>query len=209
MGLTQAQWYSKITTFIPGLLLNVSDGVQAAFLQALAKLVEAAQADAEYFVDQTFIDDAEDNFLDLHGAEREVVRSEGEIDHPNYGDRIRYITSSTAYSSLFSLVQAILNNGTPILFENCNAGVDDFYAGDEGAYLRSKRKIYNRFSVIIPGQEVLDDTDIKDSLVSTLSKSKAAGVFFDISYRGKLVGIELEDEDNLILQENGDTLFYD
>lgn len=210
MGLSQDQWYAKLRTFLPSWYFE-EENLNFADMMALAKALAAAQEDADFIFDQTFIEEAEAPYLDLHGEERQVPRLPGEADHPSYSGRIRHIRSTTGEDNIFNQIKSVLNNGEPILLENMEYGFagDDIFAGEEDAFYISKRKTYNRFTVIVPGQEVLDDSEILEHIVEAVDRNKALGVAYDVYYRGKLVEIELEDESGILLLESGDILYFD
>lgn len=181
---TQSEWYNKILSQLPSWFYT--DRLPArAVLQALAKLAEQVEDSSDDLIVQTFLLTATGGFLDLHGAERSVYRYEGESDD-SYRERIRAIDFSSAYPNLKDLVEAVINNGEVLIIENLAygfAGVDIFADCEDARYL-SKRKQYNRFTIIVPPQEVVDDSEIKVNIVSVVDENKAVGVFYDVYYGG-------------------------
>lgn len=185
MALTRDQWYEKLKSWIPTWFFEKED-VNAAVLKAFAKLLSTAEIEfKEDLMKQTYLSTATGNWLDLHGSERNIFREPGESDE-SYRERIRSVEFTIAYPNIKALVDNLLNNGECVLIENQAYGFADtdlFADAPDAAYL-SKTKQYNRFTLLIPYQTILDDSMLKSIIVKALDDNKAVGVFYDIRYGG-------------------------
>lgn len=207
MALTRDEWYEKIKTWIPSWFFEVEDTNQAV-IKAFAKLLSTAELEIkEDMLKQTFITTATGSFLDLHGAERSVVRQPGESDD-SYRERVRSVEFTITYPNLKLLIDSLLETGESVLIENQNHGFadDDVFADTPEAIYLSKRKNYNRFTVVIPPQALVDDTLFKSIIVRAIDEAKAVGVLYDIVYGGLLIELLAEDGEP-ILKENGEILY--
>ena len=195
MALTKEQWYERLKGWVPSWVFESEVNNKAVFMAA-AELLAAVEVESENLRAQTYLLDASGSYLDLHGSERSVTRYAGESDD-SYRQRIRYIENTTSRQTLFELVKAVMSNGDPIIVENWQSGFADagFYADCADNVAVSKRKNYNRFTVIVPPQTG-DDSYIKGAIVQVLDDNKALGVFYDVEY--KIV--------TTIIGEGGDTL---
>lgn len=110
MSLTQEQWYQKLLGFVPSWYIE-SPQFQRAQFQALAKLLADSQEIAAYYKNQTYLGQAEEPFLDLHGDERGVERLTDE-ENDLYAIRIRNIINQSNKSAIKALVDSILIRGT-------------------------------------------------------------------------------------------------
>lgn len=202
MALTQQQWYDRLKSWVPTWVFENED-VNRAHYMAFAKVLHTVQTDAEALAAQTFLDDAAGSVLDLHGSERGVNRLAGELD-ATYRDRIRYIVNATTYSNILAKLTGVLNNGTPQIIENWLYGYADdaIFADDLTAVYLSGTKNYDRFTVAIPVQTIVDDTAVKTAILSVLDENKALGVFYDVIY-GVILYITDEGGDSLLF-EDGD-----
>lgn len=183
MALTQDQWLSKLRRFVPAWMFE-DEGRNLAIFNGMAKLLADHGTEADDLIDQTFLLEASDSYLDLHGSERGVRRLAGEEDDA-YRERIRYIRNSIALNTIFPAVKAVLNNGDPIIIENWQYGFADselFCDCEDSVYL-DRTRIYNRFTVIIPIQTGGDEEAIKTLIVQVLDQNRALGVFADVLYR--------------------------
>lgn len=205
MAHTQQEWFEKLKGWVPSWVFEKED-VNVATFQAIAKVLAEAQASAAAQAAQTFLDNATGSLLDLHGSERDVTRVPGESDN-SYRERIRLIENTTSEDTLLALIRAVINNGEPLAIENWSYGFFDdeiFCDCDDSIYL-SKTKNYNRFTIVVPPQDLPDDSFFKSIVTKTIDDNKALGTFGDIVYRVVFLFMT-EDENQIELEDGGGVL---
>lgn len=150
MALTQAQWNTKITSFLPSWWFE-QDRRAPALVQAIAAIFAQLDHDGLDAFNSTFITRATAPVLDLLGDERNLTRLAGESD-PRFAARIQRITSQTDRISIKAAVDSLLINPGCKLLESpmdnpyCNRG--SFCSRDN--YLVGIRD--NFFVLVIPKQ---------------------------------------------------------
>lgn len=182
MAISQEEWFLKLSRFIQNWIIT-DDGFSEAVYQSIAKTLAEQSLNLDSNIDETFIDTAAGEYLDLHGKDRNVVRYEGESD-ASYRERIKLIQNTISIETLKPAVEAVLNNGEPVFIENWKYGFegDDLFADCYDSIYISKTKRYARFTVLIPPQTGGDENLIKALIVEVLDLNKATGVFYDIRY---------------------------
>jgi len=186
MALTKEQWASKIRTFFPQWFFEVEQN-NIAFINGLSAALSATQVLMEENFNKTFIGNASDSLLELHGSERTVVRTTGESDSL-YRERIRSLLNLSTQNELFNALKSCLSNGDPLLIENHNYGYfgfvdNELYFDDQKSIWLSHHKFWNWFTVIIPAQEFGNEALIKEAVIKVLEECKALGVTYDVEYR--------------------------
>lgn len=204
MALTQAQWYEKLKTWIPGWWFEET-GYNEAVLQGLAAVFSASQQNGDDHQAQTYITRADAPFLDAHGDERNVERLPSES-NLTYSTRIRNIVNQSNLPDLKSLVDAVLIAGESTFFEHADLRTHAFF-NRESFY--NRREIYtdlsyNVFSIVLEKQlhepysflnreyftNRLDfagsnesSQDVFDQVAAIVNKAKAGGVMYRITER--------------------------
>lgn len=151
MGITQQQYFDKITKFVPSWWFTTYKYTPALF-QAIAGVFSQISADCDDQQRETFITQANAPFLDLHGEERTKPRVVGELD-PAYALRIQQITSQTDYADLLANINnVLLVKGAKIL----QPPKDKLYLS-RGSFCSRDEYIdsfgLNYFIVVIPKQQ--------------------------------------------------------
>lgn len=202
MALTQEQWYKKLRSWVPAWVFQ-KEGRNVAVFQAMAKVLAQYQEDAEAHYEQTFIDQAEGEILDLHGSERSLERFPGENDSA-FRPRIKIIKNSSNCPTLKELIDAQLINPEAEIVEALE--INNFL--DREAFLN--RGVldtvykYNTFFVFVPNQLKAAETfanrenfldresftgqlespiSLFERLVDIVNKNKAFGTFYSLSER--------------------------
>jgi hypothetical protein len=153
MALTQAQWFAKLKSFVPGWKFDRDSEINApAVYQGTAQVLSEADGQNEYFIEQTFILTEENPYLALQGFERGLTQLPLESD-AQFKDRVRNIKNITDLPDLQSLVDSQLIVGVSTFIEHFNAGPclnrHSFLNRDE-IFIE---KHYNWFTVIVPPQK--------------------------------------------------------
>lgn len=197
--LTQAQWAEKIRLMLPNWYFE-DPNFQEAFTQGLALALATLQGDGYDLRDETFILEATGLFLDAHGEERNIERSEDELD-PEYRPRVRNLANRSNCPAIKALVDDLLIQGEAQIVEDFNATI--FCNRD--AYLNRSTilitEIYNAFSILVEKQvhdpfsfmdrEYFADREdfiglaeskqqVFDSILESVNRVKACGVFYRI-----------------------------
>jgi len=108
--ITQEQIYNKLKAIVPSWYFSNPD-VQDAIAQGQAKIFAQLAEDIQEHVNATFIEQAEGEFLDEHGFERDVKRFEGEADN-QYQIRVRNLSSQYNPKDLKALLDLLVIAGT-------------------------------------------------------------------------------------------------
>lgn len=202
MAQTKEQWLEKLKSWVPGWFFE-SPHYQEALFESLAEILAAKQADSEDLTKQTFITQAHDGFLDLHGSERSVTRKSGESDS-FYSYRIRNVRSASDTQSLQALVAQLLINGSPVILEDFEAQA--FCSRNiflnRGAILTEA--INPAFTIVIDNQthspysffgreyfsnrsdfigEIEAPQSLFDAIIATVNEAKAFGVLYRVLER--------------------------
>jgi hypothetical protein len=202
MALTQAQWFDKLKGWVPSWYFE-TEQYQRAHFMALARLLSDMQASAEALVQETFITQA-DEYLDLHGEERNTDRLEDE-ENAAYAFRIQNIVNSSYKAAIKRVVDALLLNGTCEIRE----GWDGFNLYlSRGSFLSRNEFLndfhYNVLTILVDPQAhvpyswldrgsyasraaYLGSTDASSSVYASIIKAvdnlKALGVLYKIVER--------------------------
>lgn len=204
MSKTQAEWYLTLRSWVPEWFFEREDSNVALF-QAIAKILEEAQIDVVTQQAQTFILDATNPWLDLHGDERSVKRLSGELD-PQYAIRIRLksIISQMSKPSIQALVNALLIKGICSIREDFEGSI--FVDRDEFVNRGSIviEPIHNTFTILVDKQirdpysfvdreHFVDREDfvgnsesseyVFDLILNAVNENKALGTFYRIIER--------------------------
>ena len=151
MALSQAQWYSKLKSWVPTWFFG-SEQYQLAHWQALAKVLANIQLESEAQRDETFILRSSGDIPDLHGNERTVIRLDSEL-AGTYKDRIRNISNKVNKPDLKSIVDSLLYIGECSILEDYEgAGFCDRGEYIDRDFIVSLEDIYNAFTVIFQSQ---------------------------------------------------------
>lgn len=151
MALTQEQWFNKLSSYVPSWVFQ-EDKNATAHYQGLAKALEALQGSAEDHIKETYITTSSGEFTDLHGKDRNEVRTA--TDTPEtFKARIREIINSSNVPALKALVDSMLISGESTIVEHHSAEV----FCDAGAFLDVNvipvgDLLYDFFTVIINHQ---------------------------------------------------------
>lgn len=202
MALTQEQWYQKLKGLVPNWYFETEKYQRAHFL-ALAKLLSALQEISEQNVDATFIRQAEDEDLDLHGYERGIDRLTEEPDE-TFAIRIQNIGNSVNLPAIKSIVDSLLLTGECEIREG--TGPDNPFL-NRSSFLNRAEILndfrYNTFTIVIDKQkrtpEVFasrsylsrseylssDDSSIEfyQRLTAAVDAAKAFGVLYKVVER--------------------------
>lgn len=150
--LTQAQWFSKLQSFVPA-WVTYPEAVRArAIFWGLAKCLEEAQKKVEDHIAETMISTASTEGLEVHGSERAVERIRSELDD-SYRERVRSLRNKSNKDSIKALVDMVLLNGTCEIKEDM---IDaDFL--DRGVYMNRSYIFppfltWNTFTLIFKNQ---------------------------------------------------------
>jgi len=147
MALTQEQWASKLKSLVPSWVFTELNRNEAIF-QATAKVLEQAQKDYELHLQESFIDSATSEYLDLHGEERSKSRFIGEPDS-SYAERIKLIKNASNPPDIKTIVDAQLVNGVSTIIEHHSA--ENFL--NRNAYLNRNiidfEVLYNAFTILV------------------------------------------------------------
>ena len=152
MAQTQAQWYSKLKTWVPEWFFEKEIYSKALF-SGMAKVLSMVQEDVDFSFNQTFIDRAIGNYLDLLGAERGVTRIDGEFD-AQYAVRIKSkgLVSQANRPAILAIVNALLIQGVASMKEDWEGGV--FF--NRGAHFNRSEilisPIENTFTLVVDKQ---------------------------------------------------------
>ena len=186
MSLTQAQWYSKLSKFVPGWLFEdraAAECYTVALFNAIAAVLSQIQSDSDSCFNSTFLTSSTTPVLDLMGAERSVLRNPGESD-ASYAARIQQIFNSSELSNLQALVNGVLNNGSAQFILNGQYGFHDdaMFCDDTTSRLMDGTKNYNYFTIIVPIQTGGTQAVIQAAIITSIEQNKALGVAYDVLY---------------------------
>lgn len=144
MSKTQSEWFSTLKLWVPEWFFLAEENNVAIF-QGIAKILSESEIDVDASKAQTFILEALNPYLDLHGFERSVPRLTGEFD-AQYSLRIRVqsLISQLSKPSIAAIVNSLLIKGVCSIRE-------DF----EGSIFVDREEFVNRGAIVI---EPLDNT---------------------------------------------------
>jgi hypothetical protein len=198
MSITKDEWKIRLKRWSPSWFNETEDGINDAVLESIAKILETSVGQIDQFIDETYLENQTGSYLDLSGKERGVYRLSGESDN-SFRERIRYIINTTNSNSLVNAINGVLNVTPAVVIENWKYGfANDELFCDVDVSL-SKTKNYNRFTVLIPDQNLVDDSLLKNSILKVIDDNKALGVLYDLAYAVTLT----------LFSEEGDTLIFE
>jgi hypothetical protein len=150
MALSQEQWYKKLKQLVPSWVFQ-EEKFNVALFQGMAKVLEQSQIQYEDHLKQTFIDTAEEDFLDIHADERSVTRLPSDT-ASTYRQKIKNIINNSNCPSLKALVDTLLIRGESTFVEHHS--LENFM--DRGAFLNrnviSADVLYNAFTILVDFQ---------------------------------------------------------
>lgn len=151
MALTQEQWVNKLSGWVPAWFFE-RENKQVAYMRALALILSQLQEQVETEQQNTFIDQAVDEVLDLHGDERTTPRLTDELDIP-YRTRIKNLANKSNRPDLKALVDDLLRVGVCTIVED----YEGYQFCARGCYLIPNgvvlfNEIYNAFTVFMDKQ---------------------------------------------------------
>ena len=158
---TQSEWFAKIKTWVPEWFWEQSV-YNVAIMQAVAKVLALNDVSVAEANSGTFITEATGEDLDLHGYERNVLRTPFEFD-PQYSVRIRTksLISQCDPPDILNLINQLLIQGKASMREDFQGSV--FY--DREAFFNRAEvlvdPIENTFTIVVdrqvPTAEVFGD----------------------------------------------------
>lgn len=181
MAQTQAQWYDKLRMFVPSWWFE-QEAHNVAVFQALAKVMATLESDLEAHQTETFIAQADGNFVDAHGEERSISRLPSESDLA-YSGRIRNLVNKANSPAIKAMVDALLLVGTCTIREH-DLGESIFMS--RGSYC-NRREVYtdifyNSFTIVVSNQGVGASADaMMVSLARAVDDAKALGTLYRVS----------------------------
>jgi hypothetical protein len=203
MGLSQAQFFAKIKSWVPEWYFE-SEEFNIAIFQGFAKVLANLQQNAEDHQKQRFIGLAESLFLDLHGAQRGFFRLPRET-NPVYASRVRSLLNRSNPPALEALVNSVLIVGTCTIREH---GLGDIICANRGSFLNRREvftdNYYNSFTIIVDRQihppysflnreyfanrgdflgSNTSDQTVFDLILEVVNTNKAAGTLYRVLER--------------------------
>jgi hypothetical protein len=202
MALTQEQWYQKLKQLVPNWVFE-KENYNVAIFQGMAKILEQAQIQYENHLQETFIDTASEEFLDIHAEERSVTRLPADS-IATYRQKIKNILNNSNCPSLKSLVDTLLIRGEATFIENYSA---ENYMNRSAFFNRNAIEPevrYNAFTIIVDYQvpepngffsresffdrEFLNGSNesldsIFENIVETVNNNKAFGTVYRLIER--------------------------
>ena len=202
MALTQAQWYSKIKKCFPRWYF-LDEKYQKAHLNGLAAVLAAMQEDSEAYRDETFLEKASTDFVNVHANERSIERLYQEID-ASFIARTKDFINVSNIIDLKQTIDLILLAGESLIIEDFN--IDNFcnretFCNRNAIFVD---KILNAFSVVVDYQvhepysfadrEYFSDREdfagmaessnrVFEAIISIVNKNKAQGTLYRIIER--------------------------
>ena len=215
MAQTAAQWFTKISKFVPSWYFAGSEQTVCytrGVFKGLAAVLAQVQQDCDDAQAATFIMNTADvaPITDLHGAERSVLRKAAEADSA-YRPRIRDgLFAPVGNVELLALINAQIS-GTAILIENSSSMFWDednstaFFwddASDSARWLISQ-KTYNWWTLVLPAQ---DGTRVAvwAAVIAVIEANKAFGTTYDIY--AETQDFILDEDGGYMLMEDGEKI---
>ena len=202
MGLSQEQWFTKLKGWVPPWFFEQED-VQEAHFQAIAIVFSNLETVLENHITETYICQAEGDFVDEHGNERNLTRGIAELDI-TYCDRIRTLVNPSDPVSIKALVDSLLVQGEATIVEhedNLSFASVNTYANRGNGF----SEIWYDFFTIWVEQQIREPESFADreyfadredvvgthessiqlfeTIVEAVNKSKALGVLYRLIER--------------------------
>jgi hypothetical protein len=182
MAISKAQFYEKLKNWVPDWVFE-SENYQKAVFNSIAKILSSSFDEVLDFVDQTFIEDATQYTLDLHGSERSVTRIVGESD-ANYSLRIRNRAKALDRTTIEATVNSFLPSGACTVEEHDYDGTfcdRDYLVADNNPRKVFSDIDYDTFSIIVPQQTAgAPGQTVLDGIADAINASKALGTLYRI-----------------------------
>lgn len=206
--LTQQQWFDRLVSWYPAWYVK-QGGVFEAHLWATAGVLRASVEDATSEQAKTFIDFAEDDVLDTHGAERSIIRRTDETDE-DLRVRVKNFALSVTQEDLQAAVNTLLLGSTQAqFFDRMTYGPfldsDDIFGDNGDLFMMSQERLYNWFYIYIPP---LVSTVLASDLTIPEGETKSyvalrvpAGVTLTIN--GTMNFVKFEVEGTVVVGPNG------
>ena len=151
MGLSKDEWFRKLSGLVPGWVTRETVESRAIF-RGMAAVLAQTQADSDEHYEQTFISEADEEFVQFHADERSIERLDGE-NLSSFRDRIKRFINQSNLPALKRLVDAQLVSGESRFIEH-DESLGLFLNRD--AYINRDlitfNVLYNAFTIIIDAQ---------------------------------------------------------
>jgi len=218
---TVQQWHDKMVRWVPswwfenkyGLSVSEADAVFYG-LAAVFNRIEQDMLDQQA---ATFIMDSSAPILDLLGDERSCPRISGQADDVYDSIVQNCLFLSVNETQLDNVINACLNNGTCLMFENQVTGFYSdpdvsetpgfLYYSDQYSIWLSLYKWYNWWTVLIPIQTGGSDMTIAAAIISAIQSNKAAGTTYDVVF--ETTQYVLNEDGSYALNEDGSKIILE
>lgn len=151
MALSKEQWFNKLKNLVPSWVFeNKQENI--AIFNGLAKVLEQTQLDSETQIEETFIDSATKEYVELHGDERSIDQFDGET-LSAYRSRVKKIVNNSNLPAIKRLVDALLIRGESTVIEH-GRSVSNFLNRESflNRNIIDYQVLYNAFTIIIDFQ---------------------------------------------------------
>ncbi len=198
---TKDEIYQKLKGWVPRWFFELEEINEAVFY-GMAEILSRLDANIAGIVDETYILEALNKWLDQHGLERNLVREEGESDD-SFQVRVQQIVNSNNCNTIKDAVDDLLKPGDEcVIVESFDAQpfCDREYFCDRGALLAAP--VARFFHVFVPSQlhdpysfcdreyfcdredfvgRAETDSDVYAAIIETINRMKACGVLYTLS----------------------------
>lgn len=155
--MTQSDWFTRISAWVPEELLNQSVHV-APILQGMAATMAAYEVERAALIAETYITTADGVWLGSHGHERNTLRITNETD-ALYGPRVQgnHLINKFDVITIKSIVDGLLLSGTSLIEEDwANGNTYGNYfnrlAFMNRGLITNPTMIKDAFAIVIPRQ---------------------------------------------------------
>lgn len=203
MALTQDEWFKKLKNLVPSWVFE-KQVENVAIFKAIAKILEQSQTDADTHIAETFIDQATNEYVELHGDERSVERFDGELLSP-YRERVKRIVNNSNLPAIKKMVDVLLIRGESTVIEH-DRTVGNFLNRDSyiDRDIIEYDVLYNAFTILIDYQipeptsffnresflnrEFLNGSSVSsdsvfENIIKTVNNNKAYGTVYRLIER--------------------------
>jgi hypothetical protein len=181
MALTKEEWLQKCKNLVQSW---VAEGKKSeAVFKGISAVLDQVEHDYTEHLAQTYIDQAEMDYVKEHGEERSVaiLPDESII---SYRVRVKRVTAQSNWVELKYVVDGFLITGESRFVE---------HSQDSGSFLSvgmcldrdllDFSVLYNAFTIIVDKQTGPDSDLIFENIVRAMNKNKASGVVYRIIER--------------------------
>lgn len=152
MARTKEEWFQTLKSWVPEWFFERDANNQGLFY-AMAEILTLQGVEIEDTISQTFIDQADGSYLDLHGDERNVDRLSGEFD-TQYAVRIKSksLLSQLSKPALLAIINQLLIKGQAAIKEDWEGGT---FFNRESFFNRGEiviQPIENTFTIVVDRQ---------------------------------------------------------